>query len=123
MQLRISVSRRAVQVAGGEEAVALEEDPLARAVGPSPRPASLPLHVAERNFNRALVRGLDLVGSLRAAERPGQGDRLGSREGEIEAGDRAVTGDGPQPKRLARRGVHAGQHRHELVRLDLARQP
>ena len=67
------------------------------------------------------MRGLDLGGGLRPTERPGQGNRLRCGEGEIEAGDRAVPGDGAKAKRLARRRVHAGQHRHKLVGLDLAR--
>jgi hypothetical protein len=61
-------------------------------------------------------------GDLSTAERPGQGDRLGSGEGEIEAGDRAFAGNGAKPKRPARGRVHPGQHRDELVGLDLARE-
>jgi hypothetical protein len=42
-----------------------------------------------------------------AAERPGQGDRLRCREGEIEAGDRLAAGRGLQAERLTG-GIAAG---------------
>ena len=65
--------------------------------------------------------GGDLEGGDRAAEAPEQGDRLGGREGEVEAGDRALAGDALAAEQgLAAGGVVAGEHRGELVGLDLA---
>ncbi len=55
-----------------------------------------------------------------ASERPGQRDRLRGREGQVEAGDRLAAGRGLQAERLAVDRIATGQHRDELVGLDLA---
>jgi hypothetical protein len=63
----------AVDVAGGEEAVALEEFPAARS---APGPASLSLQVAETRFHGGGVGDFDLGGDGMPAERPQHRDRL-----------------------------------------------
>lgn len=57
---------------------------------------------------------------LGATERPQQRDRLRRREGEIEAGDRAAPADATQAERRPGRGVVPGQHRRQLIGIDLA---
>jgi hypothetical protein len=65
--------------------------------------------------------GFDLRRHLGAAEGPEQRGRLGRREGEVEAGDRAARRHAAHPEqRLAVCRVVAGQHRDELVLADLA---
>ena len=87
----------------------------------APGPAGVALHVGEGGFDRARWAALTSGGDLLAAERPGQGDRLGRGEGEIEAGDRATAGDGSSG-RAARRwpGCIPVSIADELVGLDLA---
>jgi hypothetical protein len=56
-----------------------------------------------------------------AAEAPEQGNGLGSREGEIEAGDRAAGWNAAHAnQRLPINRIAAGQYRFELRGLDLA---
>jgi hypothetical protein len=55
-----------------------------------------------------------------SAERPGQRDRLRRREGQIEAGDGLAARCRLQAEQLAVDRVAPGQHRDELVGLDLA---
>ena len=118
VQLRVAVARGAVQVGGGEVALALDEF---RASRTAPGPAGFSLHVAEGGLDGFPVGGLDLRGHLGAAEAPEQRDRLRSREGEVEAGDRALGRHAAHPdQRLAVDRVAAGQHRDELVLADLA---
>src|SRR5665811_53364 len=116
VNLGIAIPRRAMAVASGEEAVAPDE----LGVGPAPRPASLPLEVAEGSIEGSVECGGHGGAGLRVAQGPKQGGRLGDREGEIEAGNRAAPADGAQAQRLAGRRVAAGQHRRQLVGLDRA---
>ena len=107
-------------VGGGEVAVALDE---LRASGAAAGPARLALHVGEGGSDGLAVGGLDFEGGNRAAKAPEQGDRLGGREGEVEAGDRAIAADPAHREQgLAVDRVLAGQHRDELFLADLALQ-
>ena len=90
VELRVAGAGGAVEVGGGDEAVAVDE--LAPAVA-APGPAGLALHVVECGGDRGAVGGGDLRPGALAAERPGQRDRLRRREGEVEAGDRATARD------------------------------
>ena len=117
VELRIAGTGGAVLEGGGEEAVAADE---LGATVTAPRPARLPLHVVEGTGQRLALSFADLAGDLGAAERPKQRDGLRRREGEIEAGDRAATTDVTQAERRPGRGVVAGQHRRQLIGIDLA---
>ena len=64
--------------------------------------------------------GGDLGADAAPAERPGQRDRLRRREGEVEAGDRAAAADRAEAERLAVDRAAAGQHRGQLLAVDLA---
>ena len=86
----------------------------------APGPAGLALQISERLGDGGGVGFLDLAGDRMAAERPGQRDRLRGREGWVEAGDRLAAGSGLQSEQLAVDRIAAGQHRDELVGLDLA---
>jgi hypothetical protein len=118
MELGIAVAGGAVAVGSGEVAVALDE---LRASGAAARPARLALHVGEGGLDSFSVGSLDFEGGEGAAEAPEQGDRLGSREGEVEAGDRAVASH-PSHREQGRAidRIAPGQHRRELVLTDLA---
>lgn len=118
VQLRIAVARGAVEVASRQVAVALDE---LRAAHAPAGPARLALHVVEGGSYRLAVGGFDLDGGYGPAKAPQQGDGLGSREGEIEAGDRAAGRNAAHPdQRLPIGGVAASQHRFELCGLDFA---
>lgn len=114
MELGVPCPWGAVDVAGGEEALTVEDFVTA---GSPAGQAGVALHVAEGGFDRGVVGGGDLGADLRAAEGAEQGDRLRRGEGEIEAGDRF--GDVAQPERLAVGRVQAAQHADELVGSDL----
>jgi hypothetical protein len=101
MELRVAGAGGAVEIGGGEEAVAVDEFMAAVA---APGPAGHPLHVVERGGDRCAVGPGDLGGGGRSAERPGQRDRLRRREGEVEAGDRPTPGDVAEAERLAGAG-------------------
>jgi hypothetical protein len=104
-----------VDIGGGEEAVALDELMPSRS---APGPAGDLLQVVEPCLNRSGMGRFDLGADRKPGERPGQRNRLRRREGEVEAGDSAL--DLAQPEQIASRGIAAGQHRDELVGLDLA---
>jgi hypothetical protein len=106
-----------VEVGGAEEAVALDEFMAAMAAA---GPAGGALHVGEGGGYGFAVGGGHLRPGAVAAERPGERHRLGGREGEIEAGDRAAPGDVAQAERLAGHRVAAGQHRGQALGVDLA---
>jgi len=118
VELRVAGARGTVDVAGGEEAVALDEDV---APGAASGPAGGVLEVVETRPHRLCVGGFDLGGDGMATERPGKRDRLRRREGEIEAGDGAAL-DLAESEGLAACRVRPGQHRDELVGIDLALQ-
>ena len=117
MELRVAGPRGAMDVGGGEEAVAVDELSAALA---APRPAGVALQVGEGFGDGGAVGLHHLAGDRMAAERPGQGDRLRRREGQIEAGDRLAPRRRLQAEGLAVDRVAPGQHRAELVGLDLA---
>ena len=117
VELGVAGAGGAVEVGGGEEAVAPDEFVAAVA---APGPAGLALHVVERGGDGGAVGGGDLGPGALAAERPGERDRLRRREGEVEAGDRAAPGDVAEAERLAGRRVAAGQHRGQALGVDLA---
>jgi len=119
MELRVAGAGRAMGVGGGKEAVAGDE--FMTAFAPA-GPAGLTLQVAERFGHGGAVGVGDLAGNRMAAERPGERDRLRSREGEVEAGNRLAVRCRLQPERFAANRVVAGQHRDELVGVDLALQ-
>jgi hypothetical protein len=119
VELRVAGAGGAVQVGGGEEAVAPDE--FAAAVA-APGPAGLALHVVERGGDRCPMDPGDLGAGALAAERPGERHRLRCREGEVEAGDGAATGDVAQAERITARRVAAGQHRRKPLGVDLAAQ-
>src|SRR5215218_4287872 len=119
MKLGISGAGGAMGIAGGEEAVALDE---LTASGAAAGQAGGLLEVVDPGLDRFGVGFAGLGADRGSSQRPGERDRLRRREGEIEAGDRAAV-DVAQPERLARGGMAAGQHRDELVGLDLAGEP
>ena len=90
VELGVAGPRGAVAVGGGEEARAGNE---LGAACPSSCPAGLALQVVERGLDRLLVGGDHARSGCWVTQRPGQGDRLRCREGEIEAGDRALAAD------------------------------
>lgn len=117
MELRVAVSRGAVDIGGGEVAVARDE---LRAASSPAGPARLALHIGKGGADGFSVGGLDLCRRLSSPEAPEQRDRLGSREGEIEAGDRAVGRHPAHPhEQLAVDRVSASEHRDELILADL----
>jgi hypothetical protein len=73
VDLHVAGAGGAVHVARAEEARALHELPPAFA---SPRPAGLPLQVADRCLHSGDVGGFDLGGDRMAAERPEDRGRL-----------------------------------------------
>jgi hypothetical protein len=79
------------------------------------------LHVVEGGLYGCLVGFVDLDRGVDAAEPPEQRDRLWRREGQIEAGDRAVSWDAlAAEQRIAVDRVAASEHRLELFGADLA---
>ncbi len=105
-------------VGSGQVALAFDEFRASRA---APGPARLALHVVEGCSYGFPVGGLDFERGDGTAQAPQQRDRLGSREGEIEAGNRAARRDAAHSQqRLPVRRVAAGEHRFELVGADLA---
>src|SRR4051794_5091039 len=90
VELGISGARGAVEVAGGKEAIAVDELMPSRAAA---GPAGFSLQVVQGRFDGGGVGGASLGPHLLAAERPEQGDRLGRGGGGIEAGNRAPARD------------------------------
>lgn len=107
-----------MDVGSGEVAVALDEFRASRA---APGPARLALHVGEGGLNCLAVGGFDLDGDVGSTEAPKKRDGLRSREGEIEAGNRAAGRDAARSQqRFAVYRVAAGEHGDELVLANLA---
>jgi hypothetical protein len=118
VELWVAGARGAVDIARREKAVALDElMPSGAAAGP----AGGLLEVVETRPHRLGVGGFDLGGDGMAAERPGQGDRLRRREGQVESRDGA-TPNMAEAERLPGCRIVPGQHRHQLGGLDLALQ-
>jgi len=116
VELEVAGARGAVPVGGGEEAPAGDE--LGRRAAASE--AGGALKVGERGLHRGAVGGDHLGAGPAAAERPGEGDRLRRREGEVEARDRAAPADRAEAERLSVDRTVAGQHRGQLLALDPA---